>query len=294
MFELAQLEAFVAVVEEGNFSAAAVKLSTTQPSISRVVSKLEKSLATKLINRSTRSISLTDTGHYLFGQAKQILLLSTHTHQTLCSMENSSEGVISVTSSPVFFNTVISPLLPEFYKKFPQVKLDFDIGTKTEDLYQGAYDVAIRVGEMKDSNLICRSLLKSELKLCASKQYIQTHGLPTSPEALSDHDILCMDQDKLWILSKNGIDQSIEVKPRMTSSDSNVYYYSVLSGVGLALLPGWLLTTPLFEGNLVSCLDDYHIESKLDGLCTVSILTTSREYSQKTRSFIEFISQSIS
>lgn len=289
MLDLEKLQVFVTVVEEGSFSAAADKLNISQPSVSRQITVLEKVLGTSLINRSTRSVSLTEIGKYVYGQANQTLQLVRDTQRTVSDMQNSDVGEVKITVPTVFFRVILAPLLAGFYEEFPNIRLSIQIGNSMEDLVAGAFDLAIRVGPLNDSRLFTKRLFNSKLKLCASQEYLERRGVPMVPADLSSHTLLYGRQSNVWYFNRDGDTEEVTIEPTKEPYDSVVHYYSVVSGVGAALFPEWVSVPSIASGSLVSLLDDYDIHTESPAFCSAHIVTVNNSYAKKTRCFIDYL-----
>ncbi|MFW5824118.1 MAG: LysR family transcriptional regulator, partial [Marinobacter sp.] len=184
------IEAFVTVVREGNFSAAARRLDVSPSHISRQVADLEKRLATPLIYRTTRSIRLSEAGEQFFEQCHRLLEGFISAEEAITQAQQEPVGSLRVTCATTFGERFLAPQLNDFVARYPGIRLDLHLTNRQTDLVSEGYDLAVRMGSLKDSSLLSRRLCDRREYLCASPDYLQRHGMPHTLGELADHNCL--------------------------------------------------------------------------------------------------------
>jgi len=250
------LSAFVAVIDEGSFSAAAERLGMTPSGISRSITKLEKQLGVRLITRTTRRLDLTEEGQWFLQNVREILAQMEETELTLQSAATLPSGLLRINAATPVFNHVIAPLLPEFQRLYPRIKLELVGGETIIDLIEELADVAIRVGQLQDSTLSARLLFESPLRLVVSSDYLRQHGLPETVGQLAAHALLGFTLPSslnIWPLRHDGAD-GYDIRPSIGSSNGETLRFLALSGCGIACLSDFLVCEDIRQGRLVEVL----------------------------------------
>lgn len=259
MLSTETLQAFVAVVEAGSFSAAAERLQLTPSGISRSISKLEKQLRVRLITRTTRRLDLTDEGRWFLSSAQDILGRLEATTLTLQSAAEHPSGLLRVNAATPVFNHVLAPLLPEFCRRYPRIGLELTGGETIIDLIEQRADVALRVGPLQDSTLNARLLFESGWHLVAAPDYLARAGTPQQPADLAAHRLLGFTQPSslnLWPLRHAGAD-GYPIEPAMSASNGETLRYLARSGNGIACLSDFQVRADLASGTLREVLPQH-------------------------------------
>ncbi|WP_079436124.1 LysR family transcriptional regulator [Zoogloea sp. LCSB751] len=252
------LQAFVAVIDEGSFSAAAERLQLTPSGISRSIGKLEKQLGVRLITRTTRRLDLTDEGRWFLDNARDILGRLEATALTLQSAAEHPSGLLRVNAATPVFNHVLAPLLPEFCRRYPRIQLELTSGETIVDLIEQRADVALRVGQLQDSTLNARLLLESRLRLVAAPDYLARRGRPQNADDLATHALLGFTQPSslnLWPLQHAGAD-GYPIEPTIAASNGETLAFLARTGNGIACLSDFLVRDDLSAGSLIEVLPD--------------------------------------
>lgn len=252
------LLAFVSVIDTGSFSAAAERLNLTPSGISRSIAKLEKQLGVRLITRTTRRLDLTEEGQWFLGNARDILARLEETALTLQSAAEHPSGLLRVNAATPVFNHVIAPLLPEFARRYPRIRLELTSGETVVDLIEERADVAIRVGQLQDSTLSARLLFENRWRLVAAPDYLARHGRPQHVVDLAGHALLGFTQPSslnLWPL-RHGAADGYAIEPAITASNGETLRFLARSGNGIACLSEFLVRDDLARGELVAVLPD--------------------------------------
>ncbi|MBL4799722.1 MAG: LysR family transcriptional regulator [Oleispira sp.] len=285
-FDLNEMAIFVRVVEAGSFTGAAKALGLPKSTVSRKITQLEERLGVRLIQRTTRSLSLTDTGSAYHSHCARILGEIEEANIAVTQMQSTPTGTLRITAPVLFGSTVLSGLIAEFMELHPQVNIDLVLSDQLLDLVQDGIDVAFRVGQLEDSSLIGRYLGDVKAMVCASPDYIARFGKPNHPDELANHQILAATGWNQWSL-KGPNDQEINVnlKPRLKVNDLSSLYTLALSGAGIAALPVLIAASAIKSKNLVPILCDWPFEAHP----IHALYASNRHLSAKVRSFVDFV-----
>lgn len=256
MDRIAAMKIFVRVVRRGSFTAVALELNSTQPTISKKINQLEKELGVKLLRRTSREQELTEAGKEYFDRCQKILDDIDETESIVRNQRASPQGVLRVTAPVDFSNSILAPLLKSFLAIYPEIKIDLILDNREIDLVAEGIDVAIRVGGLKDSALFAKPVAQSHLSIVASPSYIKRYGMPKNSRDLAQHNCLIYALNNDWDLIKDEDGSSLSVAGNIRSNSGNMILSSALIGSGLAVLPYWLAYQALETGDLVPVLVD--------------------------------------
>ncbi len=288
MDRLVAMEMFVRIVETGNFSAVARQLGTTQPTISKQLTALEQRLQTRLLNRSTRSISLTEAGAAYYERCRRILDEVREAEGALGKLQSALSGTLHVNASIGLGQIFITPLLLKFQRQYPELAIELSLNDRYIDLVEEGVDLAVRVGRLADSNLVARRLGSSRRVVVATPAYLAARGTPNRPEDLAHHSCLLyayLSTGNEW--SFNGPDGEIRVRVRgdFKANNGDAIRQALLAGVGVAISPDWLIHDKLESGEVVALLPEF-APPPLD---INAVYPSGRHVSTKVRTFIEFL-----
>ncbi|MEO8630269.1 MAG: LysR family transcriptional regulator [Betaproteobacteria bacterium] len=260
MDRLEAMEMFVRIVETGSFSVVAREMGKTQPTISKQVTALEQRLKTRLLNRSTRSISLTELGAAFYERCKAIIDEVQDAESMLGDAQSSLSGILSVNSSIALGQILLMPLLLKFQQQHPGLEIDLSLSDRYIDLVEQGVDVAVRVGNRADANLISRLLGATQRLLVATPAYLQAHGIPQTPADLARHNCLqyaYLSTGSEWLFM--GVDGEIRVRVsgNFKANNGHAIREALLAGVGVALTPDWLIHAQIAQGELVVLLPEF-------------------------------------
>ena len=254
MDKLSSLSGFVQAVNLGSFSAAAKLLGISQPAVSQQVRALEDDLGIRLLNRTTRQLSLTEAGERYYAYARDILERLDEADRSVQSEEAQMSGPLSVGLPLGFAETILSDFLIRFKKDHPGILLDVSLSDQFVDVIQQRLDVAIRMGEIEDDRLIVRRLGLAQRCLVASPDYLDKRGRPVHPDELPDHDYLLYKNiatgNRVPFISPIGEKLSIKITPTMLVNNSSTLRRAALAGLGIALSNRWLIEPYLRTGDL--------------------------------------------
>lgn len=252
MLSIEALSAFVAIVDEGSFSAAADKLKQTPSGISRTLSRLEKQLGVNLITRTTRRQELTAEGRLLLARAREILATLAATEAELGASLAQPAGPLRVNAATPVIDHLIAPHIAGFMAAYPQIRLDIVSAEAIVDLIEEGVDVAIRAGALTDSTLNARLLTENQLRLVASPAYLKKRGMPKSIAELNRHELIGFSNTRslnLWPL-QDGNSAGWQVASTLTASNGEAIRHLVLHDAGIACLSEFLVREDVKRGDM--------------------------------------------
>lgn len=290
MDKLAAMTVFVKTVETGSFTAAADALSMTSQAVGKQVAALEAHLGVQLIQRTTRRQRLTDAGQQ-FHERCQIILEEVKAAETLAAVVRAKPSGLLRLNAPISFGTHrLAPLLPDYLRRHPDVRVDLRLSNRVVDLLEEGYDAAFRIGPLSDSGLIARPLAPYRLVACASPAYLNSAPPLREPEDLQQHECLIFSHtalQKAWRFSTRSGDITVPVQGRLQIDDNQALLNAALAGQGVLMQPEESLVEYLADGRLIPVLADYLVPSAPLHL----IYAPDRRMTPKLRSFIEFVDQ---
>lgn len=257
------LTTFVNVVRAKSFSAAGRKQQVSVSSIMRQINTLEESLGTRLFVRSTRALRLTEAGEILLGRATRILNEIADARAEIASLNDTPQGVLRISCLPTFGKHLVIPMLPGLFSRYPKLKIQLNLTERLTNPSTERLDAAIRIGEQQDSGLIAIKLATQRRLICASPAYIAQFGKPASLQDLARHRLLdkydCAGGDvigwsRVFDIPRQRLDADAEVILRC--DDFDALRLSAIHGLGVALLPTWLVNQDIAGGTLVPLLND--------------------------------------
>ena len=285
---------FVHTVDQGNFSAAARSLELSPSAVSRQIRRLEDRLGVRLLNRSTRSITLTDEGRAFYERCAPIASDIAHAEEMVTSMGEEVQGVLRVTATVAFAKAHLLPLFPEFLRRHPKLNLVLELTDRPVDMVDEGVDVAIRFTEqIADLSVVARKLFNNKRVVCAAPAYLETHGTPQTPEDLLQHNCLrlsTVSQFNDWEFDGPEGKRVLHVTGNFQANSADAVYHALLAGVGIARLSTYLVGEDIRAGRLVRLLPKYTYE-KADLL---AVYPDRRNLSPKVRAFIDFLTEQFS
>lgn len=292
MDDLRRMVIFSHVVEAKSFSAAAKRLGIAKSAVSRHIALLEKSVGVRLLNRTTRSISLTEIGETYYQSCARIVAEAEEVTRRIGKLQDQLSGTLRVASPIVLGNRFIAPLMAEFIRRHPSLNVELLLDDQVVDMVDSGIDVGIRVGWLRDSKLLARKIAESPRLLCASPEYVERKGKPKKPEDLVDHDCIIfslLPTPHHWIFVKNRTQKRIQVKGNVKTNNADAVRSFLLHGAGLGALSEFLIADDIKEGRLVQLMPEYSCGSA--GIYAVFV---DRVYQQaKVRLFIDYINEEL-
>lgn len=289
MDQLAAMAAFVRAVDTGSLSAAARSLPSSLTAVSRQISALEEHFGTRLLLRTTRQLALTDDGRILYERAKSILGEVREIEATLARDPHQPSGRIRISSPSLIGRLVIAPLLNEFLRRYPAVAVDLLLIDRAVDMVDEDIHLAVRIGRLRDSQLVARKLTDLQMIVCASPDYLAQRGEPRTPGDLSTHDCLVFSDSPgsaEWRFadgSKTG--RKFRISGRLWMNSLDALVGAARDGAGIVRVPSWQVQSDLASGRLQRLLIDHEPAPTPLHL----MLQPSRLASPKIRAFVDYL-----
>jgi DNA-binding transcriptional LysR family regulator len=288
MDRLTSLTAFVRVVDAGGFSAAGRKLNMSTTMVSNHVQALEERLGARLLNRTTRKVSLTEVGRAYYDRATQILADIEQADDIAGALQSTPRGTLRIYTA-THIVPFVAPVVAEFLKSYPDVKVDLNMGERIIDIIDEGFDVAIRLTPPPDSSLIVRSLATWRHVLCCSLSYLEKHGRLQQLSELSEHNclrhVLYPFGEEWHFADRKGLPATVQVSGNLISNSGETLRRAALDGIGVTLAPGFLIHDDLEEGRLVRLLPEYRpVELSMN-----AVYPHRHHLSAKVRTFIDML-----
>jgi DNA-binding transcriptional LysR family regulator len=283
------LEFFVLLARHGNLSAVARMLDLTPPAATKRLAQLEARLGVRLVNRTTRSISLTPEGETYLHYATRILADVREMEDVVSSSRSVPKGLLRINATLGFGRTAIAPIVSEFAARHPQVEVQLDVTDRPIDLVESGVDLGIRFGALPDQRLVARRVLSNRRFLCAAPRYLAQRGEPASLKDLERHQCIIHRQNEdaygVWRFTRNGRADTVKVHGALSSNDGDIVLNWALDGHGILIRSEWDLAKYLESGRLRVVLPDFILPSA----DLFVYYPSKRNLSARTRAFIDFL-----
>lgn len=280
---------FVAVVEQGGFTAAAKRLGISTAQVSRQVSALEARLATKLLYRTTRRVTVTELGQIYYRMCRQALDGLQEAELAITRQQQIPRGKLRMTAPVAFGEKRLAPLINDFALQYPELEVELFLTNQKLDLVAEGYDLAVRLGRLQDSSLMARRLAPRTLYVCGARSYLSVYGEPHSLSELDRHNCLRGTLD-YWRFQENGRPREIRVKGRLHCNNGWVLLDAALKGMGLVQLPDFYVLPYLRSGELIPVLESFRRTD--EGIWAV--YPQNRHLSPKVKLLLDYLSQALS
>lgn len=284
---LAELGVFAAVAEVEGFSAAARRLNASKAMVSTAVSRLEKRLGVRLLQRTTRRLSLTEDGAAVLPHAQRLLLAASDAVEAAGRALAEPQGTLRINAPMSFGLLHVVPVLGAFGKAHPLVRVDLVLDDRVLDLVEGAFDLAVRIGPMRDSSLVAQRIGTNRSLLVAAPSYLARSGKPRTPADLAGHVTLAYAlaaSGEQWKLTRGRQTQLVKTRPHLKANSSLALRQAVLQGLGIARIPSFVVGEDVAKKRLVPVLPEWELPSS-----GIHLVTTVRDQlPRKTRAFIDF------
>lgn len=284
--ELSSLQAFVKVVQTGSFTRAANALQTQKAHLSRVVTQLEKELGARLLERTTRSLSLTEIGREFFERAVGILASVEDAQRSVQKAQGEPRGVLKLTCGVEFGMIAVSRWIAAYLERYPQVRVDAEFTGRLVDIVHEGFDLAIRVGPLADSTLTARKLGELHYGLFAAPTYLTRHAEPTHPAELQAHHILSFaggSHQATWSLTCGNQHERLALQARMKANNVFAVRDAAMAGLGVAQLPLIVAQQAVETGQLCQVLKDWALPT----VPVNAVFASARYLTPKVRGFID-------
>jgi LysR family transcriptional regulator, regulator for bpeEF and oprC len=282
------VEEFVRVAELKSFVRAAESMGISTSGVARSVRMLEQRVGVRLLNRTTRRVSLTDEGAGFYLRCKRLLMDFEEAESELSSAQSQPQGVLRVDLPVAYGRLVMLPYLGEFLRTYPAVQVDFRLNDRYVDIVDEGIDVAVRVGHLPDSGLIARRIGSMDMATFASPTYLDRHGTPSHPDDLAQHHVIRFvfpnGQLQKLKFGRDGLSIELEPASSVIFNHSEALTDAAIQGIGIVQVPTFHATTAVQNHQLVPILSDWVLE----GSPIQIVYPQNRHLSSKTRVFVEF------
>ncbi len=287
MDEFSAIPVFVAVVENGGFSAAARTLGVSKSAVSKRINQLEKQLGVRLLYRTTRKLSLTEAGERYFEHAARALQAAAQAEDAVAELQGDPQGTLKICAPMSFGRLHVAPLIPRLLKRYPKLQVELVMDDRTTDLVAAGFDIAIRSGRLADSTLVARKLAPLRQVLCASPEYIEHYGQPETPAELAEHNCILFsyssDANK-WTLCGEGEPEIVQVSGNYRVNNSEALLEALKAGIGIGRLPTFVAGPDLDSGRLIQLFESWQIPEQM----FYAVFPERRYLPAKVRVFLEF------
>jgi len=282
------MQIFVEVTRAAGFSAAATRLGLSRAQVSKSVMQLEQHLGTRLFNRTTRRISLTDVGNAYLERCIDILQEIEETEAVAAAQTREPRGRLTMSAPTSFGILHLQQALPAYLRQHPQVQVSLNLADRFIDVVDEGFDLVIRIAELEDSTLIARRLAPCQRLLCAAPAYLEQHGIPQVPQDLALHHCLVYSNElkpDSWRLQGPGGIESVRVNGPVCADNGDILRASAVAGLGVTLLPTFIVGADLQAGRLQQVLADYRPPT----ISIYAVYPSRRYLSARVRSFVDFL-----
>lgn len=288
MDNLTGMAVFARVVEANSFTEAARRLGMSKAAVSKQISRLEERLGARLLNRTTRRLSLTEVGAAFYERCARIVAEAEDAELAVTRLHAEPRGTLRVDAPVNFGQRYLAPLLPDFMGRFPDLAVDLTFNDRFVDLIDEGYDLAVRIAHLPDSSLIARKLSDARRVVCASPAYWERHGRPEVPADLATHN--CFDYSYLatrneWRFRGPGGPAAVRVSGTLRSNSGDVLRTAAVAGLGVVLTPVFLAYEDLEAGRLEPVLQEF--EETPPGI--FAVYPHNRHLSAKVRAFVDYL-----
>lgn len=294
MDSLTDIAVFVQVVESGSFTAAAERLSLSKSVISKYVTRLEDRLGARLLNRTTRRLSLTEVGRAFYERSERGLQELAEAELEVSRLQGEPRGTLRI-NAPMSFGVLhIAPAMPAFLQRYPELSVDINFDDRKVDVIEGGFDVSVRISELGDSSLVARRLGPCRHAVVASPFYLEQHGVPRTPEDLERHNMITyqyQESDReweFWLPGKKPV--SVSIHGSMQMNNSLALREAALKGAGIMRAPTFVVGEDIRMDRLQPVLTNY----TLPEVSIYAVFAQRKHLSPKVRAFIDFMSEYIS
>jgi DNA-binding transcriptional LysR family regulator len=290
--ETMELSVFACVVKHQSYAKAAEELKLTPSGISRIVSRLEDRLGVRLLQRTTRKLSLTEAGALFHARSAQILVDLVDAESEVQKTALHPRGRLKLSASIVFGRRYLAPLLTEMSNRFPELSFDLQLTNRFVDLVEEGIDLAIRIGALADSRLIARRLCTNRRILVASPDYLAARGVPQQPSDLAGHECVIFSgwsKANEWRLIGPDGPVTVEVSGRIASNNVDLCTDAATQGLGITVGPTLSVSKALLSGALVPVLNGYTFEPT----AVFAVYPSARQLSTKVRAVVDFLAETL-
>jgi DNA-binding transcriptional LysR family regulator len=290
MEHLTGMAVFAKVAETKSFSAAAERLGLSKSAVSKHITRLERALKARLLNRTTRRLSLTEVGATFYEHCARMLAEAEAAELAVSRLYAAPRGVVKITSPAAFGNVQVAPAIPDLIARYPELTVQVVMNDRPVDLVEEGYDVAIRVTDQPPPGVVARKLMTVRWIVCAAPAYLREHGTPRAPQDLKEHNCLFysfLESSIEWRFRSRQGDAKVRVAGNFTANNSEAIREVALKGAGIALLPSFLVNPDLADGRLKQVLAGHEVAGAV-GNDVYALFLPTRYLSPKVRAFVDF------
>ncbi len=289
MERYSDIAVFVSVVEAGSFTAAAEALELSKAAVSKYVGRLEKRLGARLLNRTTRRLTLTEAGQALYERASGAIADLAAAESAVAELADAPRGRLRVTAPAHFGEAFLAPLFAAFRKRYPDIQLDVDLDNRIVDLVEEGFDVGLRITRLDSGSMVARKLADIRMVTVASPEYLERHGTPREPMDLREHECLLYNLDRVpgeWRY-RRGLDRliSVRVSGGFRCNSDGALKRAALDGIGILRFPELFVQEELRDGRLVAVLGEYEMHK----VTLSAVFPTRAHLAPKVRVFVDFL-----
>ena len=289
MDRLAAMQLFVRVVESGSFAAAAMQADISRAQASKLIRGLEDDLGVRLLQRTTRRLSLTEAGQRYLDRVREALAAIAEAEAEAAEHQSEPRGRLRVSAPTSFSILHLGPALAAFHQRYPRIELDIDLNDRVVDLVEDGWDMALRIGRLADSSLAARRLAPCRMVAVAAPDYLRARGSPQHPQDLVRHTCLLYTlsarRDE-WTFARDGEIASVRVNGPLRTNNGDMIAAAAAAGLGIALQPSFIVGERLRHGELVHVLPAWRVQPEA---AVYAVYPASRALPAKTRSLIDFL-----
>ncbi len=293
MDSLSDIAVFVRVVDDGSFTRAAERLKLSRSVVSKYVTRLEERLGARLLNRTTRRLSLTEAGRIFYDRSRRGLRDIEDAEAEVSRLQETPSGVLRINAPMSFGILHIAPALHEFLEQYPDVSVEMNLDDRQVDVIAEGFDVSVRIADLPDSSLIARRLGPCRHAIVAAPSYLERNGTPRKPEELCDHNVITFAYQAsthTWhFLAPEGKPTSVAVSGSVQMNNSLALREALLAGVGITRTPTFVVGEDIKQGRLKSVLTDHETLE----LSIYLVYPERRHLLPKVRAFVDFMATRI-
>ncbi|MEH0833910.1 LysR family transcriptional regulator [Pectobacterium cacticida] len=293
---MGEMAVFVRVVETGSFSETARQLGATPSAISRSVARLEKALGTRLLQRTTRKLRLSESGHEIYARCVDMVNAAQSVMSVSGQFNPEPQGLVRVSVPKAVGRFVIHPHIPDFLARYPRIDVQLQLDDRYVDLIDGQVDLAIRITDSPSPGLMGRKLIDIDHMLCATPQYLDQHGTPVHPQDLKAHNCIFLGEepgDSRWKFYQSSKRVSVKVHGRYAVNHTGARLDAVLRHLGIGSLPHFTARHALQQGQIIQVLPGWEFETNYCGAAWV-LYPPTRHMPPKLSAFINFMAERLS
>ena len=292
MNKLQAMEAFVAVVDHRGFNAASSALPLSRSAVSKAVADLEASLGGRLLNRTTRRISLTEAGRAYYARCREILGAISEADGLVSGLSTNPAGTLRINAPMSFGHRQLGPLVAEFRRQYPDIDVELVLADRMVDMVEEGFDITIRITRPADSSLVARRVAPCRFNVVASPDYLARRGRPRSPADLADHECLVYryaPEPERWRFQHDSELRAVAVNGNLCANNGDMLCAAAIAGAGVAMLPTFITCDAVLGGHLETVLQDHVIPP----VGIYAVYPSARFLSAKVRLWVDLLAESL-